>query len=60
MSVTLGVSLLLLALFWWTGPPARDRAELRSYRGMWAAMTPTQREAVNQQIRAAAAPRPGG
>lgn len=51
VSVTLGVSLLLLALFWWTGPPARDRAELRTYRVMWAAMTPTQREAVNQQIR---------
>lgn len=51
VSVTLRVSLLLLALFWWTGPPARDRAELRTYRGMWAAMTPPQREAVNQQIR---------
>ena len=60
VTVTLGVSLLLLALFWWTGPPARDRAELRTYRARWAVLTPTQREEVNQWIRAAAAPRPGG
>jgi len=57
--VTLGVSLLLLALFWWTGPPARDRAELRTYRGMWAVMTEEERGAINKRIRGEAATPPG-
>ena len=38
------------ALYQTVGPPAH---ELRAYRAGWAALTPAQREAVNQWIQAA-------
>ena len=59
VAATLGLSIILLTLFWWTGPPARDRAaleaaraELTTYRGMWNAMTGAEQQEINKRIQA--------
>ena len=49
--VRLLMGLLLLALLGVGAALIQDRAKLRTYRGMWAVMTPEEREAVNQRIR---------
>ena len=62
VAVTLGLSILLLTLFWWTGPPARDRAALEAARGevttcreIWAVMTEAERAEFHKRIRGAKA-----
>lgn len=59
VAVTLGLSLVLLAVFWWTGPPARERAALAScaaaltnYKGAWAALTEAEQQENNRRRQA--------
>lgn len=50
VTVTLGVSLLLLALFWWLGPPAEDRAQLSIHRQLWGVMTEAEQTEIRQRL----------
>ena len=50
VTVTLGVSLILLALFWWTGPTARDRAQLSTYQQLWGVMTEAEQNEIRQRL----------
>jgi len=50
VTVTLGVSLLLLALFWWLGPPAEDRAQLSIHRQLWGVMTESEQNEIRQRL----------
>jgi len=59
VAVTVGLSLILLPLFWWTGPPARDRAALATcaaaltdYKGAWDAMTEAEQQENNRRRQA--------
>lgn len=50
VTVTLGVSLLLLALFWWLGPPAEDRRQLSIHRQLWGVMTEAEQNEIQQRL----------
>ena len=50
VTVTLGVSLILLALFWWLGPPAEDRAQLSIHRQLWGVMTESEQNEIRQRL----------
>ena len=57
VGVTVGVSLLLLAPFWWTGPPATCRAELEACaaertncRQWWGVLTEAERRELQARL----------
>lgn len=50
VTVTLSVSLLLLALFWWLGPPAEDRRQLSIHRQLWGVMTEAEQNEIRQRL----------
>lgn len=56
VGVFLALSIILLPLFWWAGPPARDRAALAAceasltdYKGAWNAMTEAEQQENNRR-----------
>jgi len=50
VTVTLAVSLLLLALFWWLGPPAEDRQQLSIHRQLWGVMTAAEQTEIRHRL----------